>query len=193
MPIIIFPLSLREKIVEKSNSFSDEQIFYENKLLFNYEEIEKIKRNHEKNFLKILYFNKENIHNILYISEKTINIEDNQTKKISNLFYLDLLIADNPNIINYIFSINSIEILYEQFLSIREIQIKLILAKLLIDMIESYDLTILFHFIFVEPSFAECESYAKSQVVFSQFTYCRSCARCRNIRNVGMCPLYAKI
>ena len=49
MPIIIFPLSLREKIVEKSNSFSDEQIFYENKLLFNYEEIEKIKRNHEKN------------------------------------------------------------------------------------------------------------------------------------------------
>ena len=139
MPIIIFPLSLREKIVEKSNSFSDEQIFYENKLLFNYEEIEKIKRNHEKNFLKILYFNKENIHNILYISEKTINIEDNQTKKISNLFYLDLLIADNPNIINYIFSINSIEILYEQFLSIREIQIKLILAKLLIDMIESYE------------------------------------------------------
>ena len=139
MHIIIAPFGLREKIVEKSIALLENQILYGNKLFLRYEEIEKIKRNHEKSFLEILYFNKENIHNILYNLEKTIEIDDYQTKKISNLFYLDLLLAATPNIINYIFSSNSFEFLYEQLLSKKEGVIKVILAKLLIDMIESYE------------------------------------------------------
>ena len=139
MHIIIAPFGLREKIVEKSIALLENQIPYGNKLFLTYKEIEEIKRNHEKSFLEILYFNKEKIHNILYNLEKTIEIDDYQTKKISNLFYLDLLLAATPNIINYIFSSNSFEFLYEQLLSKKEGVIKVILAKLLIDMIESYE------------------------------------------------------
>ena len=60
------------------------------------------------NYLKYIYFNKNRIHS-KYNYEKINSIINNESiKKLSNLFYLELLKNDLPNIINYE---NSIDIL----------------------------------------------------------------------------------
>ena len=74
----------------------------ESKLLSNYKEIDKILNLKESHTLKYIYFNKDNIHKILYDSQKIININYyNLGNNLEELFYLDLLIMDNTNIINY--------------------------------------------------------------------------------------------
>ena len=62
------------------------------------------------NSFKILYFNKTSIHIILYDEEESIKIISEMMKNgLSNYFYLLLLIEDNPNIINYEYSLDFIK------------------------------------------------------------------------------------
>ena len=165
---IVVPFNLREKIFEKTIPFLENQKFYEKKLFLNYEEIENLKRLNKKNFLEILYFDKQNVHYILDISDNIIILDDSQTRKINNLFYLNLLIADNPYIINYIFSINSIIIFYKQIQSKKECHIKVILAKMLIDMIENYEGFISLdnenQIIYLESKVKKCKEEIKAQI-----------------------------
>ena len=136
--IIKLPFKLRQLIDEKSITFFVNNNYFDNKLFFEYQEIEEIIREKNKDSLSIFYFNKENTSNILYEAEETINIDDSYTNKMSYLFYLDLLITDNPNFIDYIFSKETITSLYEKTLSTKATTQKIVMTKVLIDMIECF-------------------------------------------------------
>ena len=58
-----------------------------------------------KNFTKIIYFNMKSIHRLLYQFDLIIRIDDNVPNDLSFNYYLILLIKDEPEIINYEFSI----------------------------------------------------------------------------------------
>ena len=109
-----------------------------NKLFFDYRDIMNIIKDKSDNFLITLYFNKENTENILYESEQSITIKANILTKMKNLFYLDLLITSDPYIINYKFSGEVILTLYEKLNKIKHKPIKIIMCKIIIDLIESY-------------------------------------------------------
>ena len=115
------------------NQFNDE-----NKLVSNYEQIENIKKEKEGQFLEIFYINKKNIHDVLYNANEIIVIDDIKTRKLSDLFYLDLLIMDNLNIVNYNFSKESIIRLGEDISNLQKGIKKAIIAKIMHDLIENY-------------------------------------------------------
>ena len=97
----------------------------------------------EKNKIKCikhLYFGKNEIHSMLYYLNKIIKItyEDKTQKSLAYIFYLDLLIKDDPWIINYIYSIDYIKILNDQQKEINS-PIKLIIkAKIILDLITNF-------------------------------------------------------
>ena len=129
---------LRIYLGEMPITFTEKCSLDGNKLVLNYEEIENIIKEKKGQFLELFYFNKENIHDILYQTENVINIEDNKIRKLSDLFYLDLLIMDNPNIINYKFSKNIIIKFCEELSTEKKELKKAILSKIIIDCIECY-------------------------------------------------------
>ena len=90
-------------LIETANSFKSP-------LIIKYEEIDTILKNFIYNKVKFLYFNKKDIHKILYDSEETITINKDIVKNdMSDFFYLLLLIEDNPAIISYVYSIDFIK------------------------------------------------------------------------------------
>ena len=85
-----------------------------NSLIYNFPEITSVinsnNNNNNNELTKFLYFNKNNIHNILFDNEERINLNQNQQNtSISFLFYLSLLINDNPDIVFYLYSFNYIQ------------------------------------------------------------------------------------
>ena len=109
-------------------------------LLSNYEEIKFI--NKKENLTKFLYFNVNNVHNLLYLSEKIILI-DSSEYKMSHHFYLDLLINKNHDIVNYKYNLDYIKIIMEEILNIKSneehyLLKKFILLKVLKDLIYNY-------------------------------------------------------
>ena len=79
------------------------------------EMITEINNNYKKQNKKYLYFNKDKIHNLLYLEEENIIINDDKNtlflnNNISELFYLDLLILDNAEQVNYTYSIDIIKV-----------------------------------------------------------------------------------
>ena len=110
-------------------------------LLSNFEEIQNILKIDNLNYLKFFYFNKIKTHEILYDKEKLITINDkNVNSKFYLYFYLSLLIEENNNVVNYQYS-------YDLIKNINEIQKrekdkiikKVILAKIIIDLISNYE------------------------------------------------------
>ena len=97
-----------EKIIEyMTNYFS--MFMKKINLFFNYYQLKAFLEKNTWNKMKILYDNKEAIHQILYDNEKTIKIESNFNENdLDKYFYLSLLIKDNPNIIYYIYEIDLI-------------------------------------------------------------------------------------
>ena len=61
--------------------------------------------------LEILYLNRKHIHENLYIRDEFIEIKlnPNQEIKLAEQYYLNLLINDNKNVINYIYPIDYIK------------------------------------------------------------------------------------
>ena len=110
------------------------------KLLSDFNEIKKILTINNPNLLKFLYFNRNKIHKILYDLEEIIDLDGLKNSFYLYLyFYLSLLIEENPDVINYKYSINFIRNLNEE--QIREnnkIIKKIILAKIIIVLISNY-------------------------------------------------------
>ena len=80
----------------------------EYKLLTVFSDVEQSLNLDSENDLKFLYFNK-NINSILYDSDKTISFKSNGFKtKLSNLFYLELIIKEKSNTNNYTYPMNLI-------------------------------------------------------------------------------------
>ena len=110
------------------------------KLLTNYEEIKEILNMKDKNIIKYLYFNRYNITKILYNNEENIFVDFVGIKKnISFYFYLDLLIRENQNIVEYTYSIDFIKEIHNlQKNNNDKIYQKIILSKLIIELIKNY-------------------------------------------------------
>ena len=83
---------------------------YEFPLITNYDEIRSLYDSNRNNFTKIIYYNMNSIHNILYELEKMINIQ-NEEINLNELFYLILLIQENTYIVNYTYSLDFIKII----------------------------------------------------------------------------------
>jgi hypothetical protein len=110
------------------------------KLLSNYDEINKILRINEPNILRFIYINRDNNHQILYDSEKNISLGDDFKSNIYLYFYLSLSIKAYPDFVDYKYSLNFIKNLNEE--QIREkhkIKKKIIIAKIINDIIENYN------------------------------------------------------
>ena len=88
---------------------------------------------------KIFYFNRKKVHEILYDKEEFIRINSNEkTISLNYLFYLVLLINDNKEIVNYKYSIDYIKDIFELIKEEKEALKKLILVKVLFELIDNY-------------------------------------------------------
>ena len=114
------------------NNFHFESNFADIKIIFEVKNI--------KHFL-YMYFNKTNIHRILYESEQMIEIKAEYANSISDYFYIDLLIKDDTTLINYVYSMNLIEKIND-FINKKNLVIKnIILSKISLDFIYNYKQT----------------------------------------------------
>ena len=129
------------------------------KTLIEYDEISKIENNNSelkpisnlteindflnlklKNKMKILYSNKNKVHNILNQEEETIKINsDIMQNYFSNYFYLIQLIEDNPNIINYEYSLDFIKDINNQIKNGKNEELRNIIKyKIITELIRNY-------------------------------------------------------
>ena len=94
----------------------------------------------DKNYLtQFLYFNKNSIHNILFDNEEQIKLINNVEKySLSYLFYLSLLIRDNPDLVFYLYSIEYISKLHNMNRNNNNIYEKIIISKIVLELIENY-------------------------------------------------------
>ena len=116
----------------------DKHYLYNNdqfELLSNYDDfinyIDELNANN-KDIFKCIYYNKRNIHNILYNSDEIIDIDSFPINyNLSTIFYLSLLIEDHQGIINYSYKLNFIKKLNNKF------QLKIVNSKTFRDIILS--------------------------------------------------------
>ena len=108
-------------------------------LLAKFKEIITILNTNDKDTLKFLYFNRIKAHKILYESEENISIEE-YSQDLNFYVYLSLLIEENPNVVNYTYSLKLIQSLSEQQTREKNQKIKkIILAKIIIELIANYE------------------------------------------------------
>ena len=91
-------------------------------------------------FIYFLFLNKNHIHKILYEEDIIISLED-ENDIFKDLLYtlpLTLLILDNSNIIDFKYSFDFINNFNESIKKEKEIFKKVILSKVLIDLIDNY-------------------------------------------------------
>ena len=108
------------------------------KNLINFEELRKVFNIDSLEAIKLIYFNRDSIHKILYEKEYCIILEDLE-QNLSFYFYLILLIQENEDIVNYKYSINYIK----NVINLRQKansknEIKLLLAKIIYELIKNY-------------------------------------------------------
>ena len=113
-----------------------------NNLISSFEEMGKLLNYLKENKLNIpetIYFCMTNFHSILYKEEETINIESyNIEKELSNLFYLNLLIMENLETLNYEYSFDFIKSIHD---SNKEAKIlkKVLVSKIILDLLKNYE------------------------------------------------------
>ena len=113
------------------------------KLLLDYSDIENIQKINDKKEIellcKFLYFNRKKVHEILLDSDKTIHFEYKENNKsLSFYFYLVLLIKDMPYILNYTYDLEYIKEINDQQDQNKEIYKKLIISKIIIELVNEY-------------------------------------------------------
>ena len=111
------------------------------KLLTDYEKLNIFFKKDKLKVIKFLYFNREIIHNILYENENTIELKpDEDIINLSFYFYLSLLIRDK-DIVNYTYSFEFIKNINNQQNNNNNIYNKLILSKIILELIDNYEQT----------------------------------------------------
>ena len=76
-------------------------------LISSYSEIKTI--SYLENFTKIIYYNKNKVHSILYEEDQIIKIDDSMKNDLQANFYLTLLIREDVEIVNYSYSFSYIK------------------------------------------------------------------------------------
>ena len=113
-----------------------------NNLIDSFEEMGELLNYLKENKLNIpetIYFCMTNFHSILYKEEETIKIESyNIEKKLCNLFYLNLLIMENPETLNYEYSFDFIKSIHD---SNKEAKIlkKVLISKIILELLKNYE------------------------------------------------------
>ena len=93
----------------------------------------------EANIIKFIYFNRIWFHNALYEKEELVKIEfEEQKKNLYFLFYLDLLIMENPDITNYTYSLDFIKNINIERKKTSQKYKLIMLSKIIIDLIDNY-------------------------------------------------------
>ena len=89
------------------------------KIFENYEDLMEIiyeVNAQNENIFKFIYFYEQNIHHVLYEFDKIININNFKLKmNFAELFYLDLLISDNVEIVNYTYNFELLIKIFQLF------------------------------------------------------------------------------
>jgi len=111
-------------------------------LINDYDSVKEILNNKDKKLFLFLYFNKEKIHKILYDIEEVIKINDDLyslllNNNIGELFYLDMLLLDNPDSVNYSYSIKMIRTLNNLKNNFGKLK-KVILSKIILILIYNF-------------------------------------------------------
>ena len=116
------------------NKYSNKSL---SNLLLNYKEIDTILNLIDKNQItKFLYMNRNKIEQILYKEEENIEIKSEVTNDISFYVYLYLIIKNNTNVINYIYSLKFIKgINIPEDNNIFKI---IIISKIILELIRNY-------------------------------------------------------
>jgi hypothetical protein len=93
-----------------------------------------------QNIPKQIYSYKNIIEDIIYNEDKIIKIDEYKINKndFGDLYYLDLLINENKNIMNYSYDKDFIKKIYDSNKNSKDIK-KLIISKIIIDLINNYE------------------------------------------------------
>ena len=93
----------------------------------------------ETDTIKFIYFNRNWFHNVLYEREELIIIEfDEQKNNLYYCFYLDLLIMENPDIINYAYSLDFIKTINTERKKTSQKYKLIMFSKIILDLIGNY-------------------------------------------------------
>ena len=123
-------------IIKISNYENKEDIFEQ---IYKYQEL--INYISPNNAMEFIYFNMKSIHKIIYEKEEFIVLINGggEKKKLPHFFYLDLLIKDNPNIVNYKYSFNYIKTLNDKTNNNKNIYNTIFISKIILDLIQNYE------------------------------------------------------
>ena len=129
---------IRKFVGELSIPFAEVREIFVSKFYLSNEELEDLIEKNNFKSLEYIYFNKKNFHQILYDSDKLIQMKEENLKSFGSLFYFDLLIKDDPNTVNYTFSQKIIVDFSEKYKEMKNGPKKIIYFKILFDFIETY-------------------------------------------------------
>ena len=113
------------------------------KMINTFKMIIEINNSYEEDNEKCFYFNKDKIHRLLYELEEVIKINKVPNKflvnnNISELFYLELLILDNQDSINYVYSIEIIKSINNLIKNTNSKLKKMLLSKIALTLIFNF-------------------------------------------------------
>ena len=109
-------------------------------LLSNFNEIISILNIYDLNCVNFLYLNSSKVNKILYDCEEIIEIKNRNEDTFIFYIILSLLIEENVNVVNYSYSKNLINKLHQEQMKLKNEKIKkIIIAKIIIELISNYD------------------------------------------------------
>ena len=111
------------------------------RIISSFNELKYVLNKVKGDIFKFLYFNRKKIHYIIYLEEEMIQINKELIKRdLSCYFYLFLLLEDDPNIVNYEYSIGLIRDKNDELEKENNSNIfkDLIKSKLILELIQNY-------------------------------------------------------
>ena len=112
-------------------------------MISNYQELteifEEVNTFPHENIFKFLYFYEKNINQVLYDEDTTINVDNFKLNyQFAEYYYLDLLIMDDEEIVNYEYSLDFIKRSYKIVDNYNNKYKIVIFCKILIDLITNF-------------------------------------------------------
>ena len=120
----LFKLLVKSDEINEINKFSENSENKENK----------------KEIKKFLYFNKKNVHQLLYDSNEVYEIKSDEEIILSELFYLSLLVLDDPETLNYAYPFDYIKTIFNKYkndTNLKKVE-KIVISKIILTLIFNF-------------------------------------------------------